>query len=123
MTLRPTTRFASEYAKLTGLLQRRVDKVPELLLSNPRHPSLHDGGGAGPPLPSVAALRPERPVEARRAGDAPAMEARFIREAPAALAAGGFAGLLDWVPDQRERGGIAFPCEPSMKYEPGEVEA
>ena len=41
MTLRPTTRFAREYAKLTGLLQRRVDKVLELLLSNPRHPSLH----------------------------------------------------------------------------------
>jgi len=40
MTLRPTTRFASDYNRLPQTLQQRVDKALGLLLDNPRHPSL-----------------------------------------------------------------------------------
>lgn len=41
MTLRLTARFAGEYATLPSQLQGRVDKALGILLSNPRHPSLH----------------------------------------------------------------------------------
>ena len=41
MNLQFTGRFAKEYERLPRCLQRRVSKAPELLLENPRHPSLH----------------------------------------------------------------------------------
>lgn len=40
MKLQPTERFRKDYEDLPRQLQRRVDKVLELLLQNPRHPSL-----------------------------------------------------------------------------------
>ena len=40
MTLRPTERFAEDYARLPQRLQQRVDKALGLLLENPQHPSL-----------------------------------------------------------------------------------
>lgn len=40
MKLQVTERFAKEYERLPQHLQRRVDKTLELLLENPRHPSL-----------------------------------------------------------------------------------
>ena len=40
MKLQPTARFAADYIRLPQHLQQRVDKVLELLLENPRHPSL-----------------------------------------------------------------------------------
>jgi len=41
MKLQFTERFAKEYERLPRPLQGRVDKTLELLLENPRHPSLH----------------------------------------------------------------------------------
>ncbi len=41
MKLQFTKRFAKEYERLPRPLQGRVDKTLELLLENPRHPSLH----------------------------------------------------------------------------------
>jgi mRNA interferase RelE/StbE len=40
MKLRPTERFAKDYARLPQRLQDRVDKALGLLLENPGHPSL-----------------------------------------------------------------------------------
>ena len=40
MKLRPTERFAKDYARLAQRLQDRVDKALGLLLENPGHPSL-----------------------------------------------------------------------------------
>jgi mRNA-degrading endonuclease RelE of RelBE toxin-antitoxin system len=40
MKLRPTERFCKDYERLPPQFQRRVDKALELLLQNPRHPSL-----------------------------------------------------------------------------------
>ncbi len=40
MKFQPTARFAREYARLPQQLQQRVDRALELLLENPRHPSL-----------------------------------------------------------------------------------
>jgi mRNA-degrading endonuclease RelE of RelBE toxin-antitoxin system len=40
MKLRPTERFAKDYARLPRRLQDRVDKALGLLLENPGHPSL-----------------------------------------------------------------------------------
>jgi hypothetical protein len=40
MKLRPTERFVSDYERLPQRLERRVDRALELLLENPRHPSL-----------------------------------------------------------------------------------
>ena len=39
MKLRPTERFAKDYARLPQHLQDRVDKALGLLLENPGHPS------------------------------------------------------------------------------------
>jgi len=40
MKLQPTERFAQDYEELPQHVQRRVDKTLELLLADPRHPSL-----------------------------------------------------------------------------------
>lgn len=40
MTLRPTRRFAAEYAALPQPLRQRVDNTLDRLLENPRHPAL-----------------------------------------------------------------------------------
>ena len=40
MKLRPTERFAKDYARLPQRFQDRVDKALGLLLENPGHPSL-----------------------------------------------------------------------------------
>ncbi len=40
MKFQPTAHFAREYARLPQQLQQRVDRALELLLENPRHPSL-----------------------------------------------------------------------------------
>lgn len=40
MKLRPTERFAKDYARLPQRLQDRVDKALGLLFENPGHPSL-----------------------------------------------------------------------------------
>ncbi len=41
MKLQFTERFAKEYERLPRRLQCRVSKALELLLENPRHPSLY----------------------------------------------------------------------------------
>ncbi len=41
MKLQFTERFAKKYERWPRRLQRRVSKALELLLENPRHPSLH----------------------------------------------------------------------------------
>ena len=40
MRLQPTERFATDYDRLPQRLQRRTDRALEVLLENPRHPSL-----------------------------------------------------------------------------------
>ncbi len=40
MKLVPTERFLRAYSRLPARIQRQVDKQLELLLENPRHPSL-----------------------------------------------------------------------------------
>lgn len=40
MTLRPTRRFAADYAALSQQVRQRVDNTLDRLLENPRHPSL-----------------------------------------------------------------------------------
>lgn len=40
MTLRPTRRFAEDYASLPQSVRPRVDRALERLRENPRHPSL-----------------------------------------------------------------------------------